>query len=59
MHRTPYPFSFQWFLCTEQGKRPYPTCIGVVMCRDSTLRHKTGTKQTVDPSCFHGLICAR
>ena len=28
VHRIPYPFLFQWFLCTAQAKKPCPACIG-------------------------------
>jgi hypothetical protein len=30
VHRIPYPFLFQWFLCTAQAKKPCPACIGVL-----------------------------
>lgn len=29
VHRIPYPFSFQSFLCTAQAKKPRPACIGL------------------------------
>jgi hypothetical protein len=67
VHRTPYPQTFQWFLCTASAKQSCPPCIGVdrshgpdaqnssFLRREGAAWRKTAQKKSGRPRVFMDL----